>query len=162
MDPLDIDADAPLIIKSAIEQGIRDSFSPLLNHGETKADEYPESTSEVGHGEHVLVDEVDPNADSNVDEVKMVDSGDAASDAPDPMPRMHIVDLQDLVGHTFLLDEQDDGQLFRVKIVEHITDHEESNQMDLEHICFCCSKIVMSQGCPLVNRLSNFNTPMET
>jgi len=45
IDPLDIDADVPLIIKSAIEQGICNSFSPLLNHGETEAHKYPEPTS---------------------------------------------------------------------------------------------------------------------
>jgi len=52
---------------------------------------------------------------------------------------MHIVDPQDLVGHTFLLDEQDDGQRFHAKIVEYVTNHDEKNKMDPEHICFWCT-----------------------
>jgi len=142
INPLDINADVPLIIKSAIKQGICNSFSPSLNHGETKADKYPKSTSRVAHGEHIPVEMVDSDkypkstskvaheehipvetvnsdADSNEDEVKTVDSSDTASDAPDPMPHMHIFDLQDLVGCTFLLDEQDDRQCFHAKIVEY-------------------------------------------
>jgi len=55
------------------------------------------------------------------------------------MPHMHIVNLQDLVGHTFLLDEQDDGQCFRAKIVEYVADHEEKNQTDPEHVPFHCT-----------------------
>jgi len=66
---------------------------------------------------------VNSDADSDVDEVDMVDSGEAASDAPDPKPLMHIVDMQDLVGRTFLLNEQDDGQRFCTKIVEYIANH---------------------------------------
>jgi len=124
---LDVYADVPLLIESAIKQGVQDSFSPSLNHGETKADKYPEPTSKVAHGEHVPVEMVD--SDSDVE-----DSGEA----PDPTPCMHIVDLQDLVRRTFLLDEQDNGQCFCTKIVEYVTDHEEWNQMDPEHVRFRC------------------------
>ena len=35
-------------------------------------------------------------------------------------PSMVVVDPQDLVGHTFLMDECNDGQCFHVKIVECI------------------------------------------
>jgi len=100
-------------------------FSSLLNHGETEADDYPEPTSKNAHGEQVPVE--------------TIDSDEAASDAPDTMPRMHIVDPQDLVGHTFLLNEQDDGQRFCTKTVEYIADHEKKNQMDTEHLCFWCT-----------------------
>jgi len=139
IDPLDIDTDIPHIIKSAIEQGICNSFSPLPNHGETKTNEYPEPTSEVAHGEHVLVEMVDPETDPDGEDVDMVDPGDTPSDAHDPMPHMHLVDLQDLVRCTFLLDEQDDGQRYHAKIVECVTNHEAQNQMDPEHVCFCCT-----------------------
>jgi len=119
IDPLNIDADVPHIIKSAIKQGVCDSFSPLLNHGETKANEYPEPTSEVAHGEHVpvetvdLVETVDPETDPGT-----------PSNAHDATPCMHLIDPQDLVRHTFLLDEQDDGQSYYGKIVECVADHE--------------------------------------
>jgi len=69
----------------------------------------------------------------------MVDSKADSGDAPNPMPRMHLVDQQDLVGHTFLLDEQADGQCYQAKIVECVSDHEERNQMDPEHVLFCCT-----------------------
>jgi len=117
IDPLDIDADVPLIIKSAIEQGVCNSFFPLPNHGEAQDDEYPESTSEVAHGEHVPVETVDSETDPDGDEVNMVDSGDAPSKAHNPMPCMHLVDPQDLVRRTFLLDEHDNGQCYHAKIV---------------------------------------------
>jgi len=52
---------------------------------------------------------------------------------------MHLVDPQDLVGHTFLLDEQDDGQHFRTKIVECVTNHDEWNQTDPKHVRFRCT-----------------------
>jgi len=42
------------IIKSAIEQGVRDSFSPSPNHGETTADEYSQPTSEMVDSEAPL------------------------------------------------------------------------------------------------------------
>jgi len=36
---------------------------------------------------------------------------------------MHLIDPQDLVGCTFLLNEQDDGQRYRAKIVVCVTDN---------------------------------------
>jgi len=52
---------------------------------------------------------------------------------------MHLIDQQYLVRHTFLLDEQDDGQRYCTKIVECVADHEAQNQMDPEHVCFRCT-----------------------
>jgi len=69
----------------------------------------------------------------------MADSGDAPRDAHDSTPCMHLVDPQDLVGCTFNLDEQDDGQRYRAKIVECIANHEERNLTDPEHIRFSCT-----------------------
>jgi len=148
IDPLDINADVPLIIKSAVEQGIRDSFSPLPNHGETKTGKYPKPTSEVAHGEHVPVKMVDSKADARDAPnlmrgehvpVETVNSEADAGDAPNLMPHMHLVDPQDLVGHTFLLDEQADGQCYWAKIVECVADHEERNQTDPEHVWYHCT-----------------------
>jgi len=103
------------------------------------ADEYSEPTSKAVHGEHVPVEMVNTQTDPDGGNVDMVDSGDAPGKAHDPTPCMHLVDPQDLVRHTFLLDEQDDGQRYRKKIVECVAYHEERNQSDPEHVCFCCT-----------------------
>ena len=39
------------------------------------------------------------------------------------LPPMPIINPEDLVGRTFLLDQQEDGQKFRVRIVEAINAH---------------------------------------
>jgi len=68
------------------------------------------------HGEQVQVKTVD----SDKDDVQMTDSEEATNAATKPTPHMHVVDPQDLLGSTFLLDEQDDRQRFRAKIVENV------------------------------------------
>jgi hypothetical protein len=50
-----------------------------------------------------------------------------------------IFDPQDLVGRTFLLDEQQDGQKFRAKIVKLLEDHESELQENPTRIKFLCS-----------------------
>jgi len=125
VDPLNIDANVPQIIKSAIEQGVHNSFSPSPNHGEEIADGSVEPSPADTHGEKVQVETV---------------KDEETSTKPKPLPQMHIVDPQDLVRCTFLLDEQeDDGQRFRAKIVEFVTHHDEKNKMDPEHVCFRCT-----------------------
>ena len=52
-------------------------------------------------------------------------------------PSMAVVDPQDLVGHTFLTDEWDDGQHFCVKIIECICDHESDQVPFLEYKDLC-------------------------
>lgn len=44
----------------------------------------------------------------------------------DPMPKLF--PPGDLVGRTFLMDEQDDGQRFRARIIEAIVDHDKQTQ----------------------------------
>ena len=46
---------------------------------------------------------------------------------------MVVVDPEDLVGRTFLLDAQEDGQRFRARIVEHIKDHESALKQSNDH-----------------------------
>jgi len=50
-----------------------------------------------------------------------------------------VIDPEDLVGCTFLLDEQEDGQRFRVHIVECVAKHDKQTRMDPEHVKFKCS-----------------------
>jgi len=139
VDPLNIDADVPQIIQSAIDQGVCNSFSPLPNHGEESADGYDDPSPADTHGEQVQVEMVDPDDDAVPVETVDPDDDETSCTMPEPLSTMHIVDPQDLVGHTFLLDERDDGQRFRAKIVEYVADHEEKNQTDPEHVCFRCT-----------------------
>ena len=52
---------------------------------------------------------------------------------------MAIMDPQDLVGHMFLMDEQDNGQCFHACIVECINKHEQGHHTINKHIKFRCS-----------------------
>ena len=52
---------------------------------------------------------------------------------------MAIVDPQDLVGHTFLMDKWEDGLHFCTCIVEYIIEHEQGHNTNEENIKFWCS-----------------------
>ena len=47
--------------------------------------------------------------------------------------------LEDLVGQTFLMDEQNDGQRFRARIVKLIEDHESDLDDNPTRMKFICS-----------------------
>ena len=68
------------------------------------------------------------------------DHGETSLPSPssndDSTSSMAIVDPQDLVGHTFLMDEREDGQRFCARIVEYINEHEEGCNTNEEHIKF--------------------------
>jgi hypothetical protein len=49
---------------------------------------------------------------------------------------MVIVDPQELLGHTFLMDTQEDGQRFRARIVECISNHESNVRHSDDHVKF--------------------------
>jgi hypothetical protein len=61
---------------------------------------------------------------------------------PDPSERpptgddMVIVDPQELLGCTFLMDTQEDGQRFRACIIECISDHESNIRCSDDHVKF--------------------------
>ena len=55
---------------------------------------------------------------------------------PGPMP---IINPTDLVGRTFLLDGQEDGQTFRARIVEAINAHQDKVKDNPELLKFRCS-----------------------
>jgi hypothetical protein len=50
-----------------------------------------------------------------------------------------IVNPQELLGHTFLMDTQEDGQRFRDRIVECISDHESNIRRSDNHVKFWIS-----------------------
>jgi hypothetical protein len=60
------------------------------------------------------------------------------SEEPEPIPPL-ATSPQDLVGRTFLMDEQPDGQHFWAQIVECINNHESETQQTSEHVKFQCS-----------------------
>jgi hypothetical protein len=47
-----------------------------------------------------------------------------------------IVNPQELLGHTFLINTQEDGQRFRARIVECISDHESNVRRSDDHVKF--------------------------
>ncbi len=63
------------------------------------------------------------------------DDADGESKAHN-MPVFHPIDL---VGHTFLLEPQEDGQRFHARIVKAIENHEDNLNKDPECMQFLCS-----------------------
>jgi hypothetical protein len=71
----------------------------------------------------------------DLDPVDSLDRGEE-NDLVMPMP---IGDPNDLVGRTFLMPPQEDGQRFRARIVRAILDNEWNLAKDEDHIHFLCS-----------------------
>ena len=107
LDPLN--EDFPDIVKSLRQQPGQDVYSHVLDHGETDA-----------HTQNLHEENASPMNVSNTS-----------------TPSMAVVDPQDLVGHTFLMDECNDGQHFFAKIVECIRDHESDQVPFLEYEDLC-------------------------
>ncbi len=61
---------------------------------------------------------------------------DADGTKSSQLPTFH---PSDLVGHTFLLDPQEDGQQFCARIVEAVEDHDAKLHQKPERFKFCCS-----------------------
>ena len=100
LDPLN--EDFPEIDKSLRQQSGQDVDSPASDHGETDAHTW------------------------NLTKWwKCVTPMNVSNTSTPPMA---VVDPQDLVGCTFLMDECDHGQCFHVKIVKCICDHESASQ----------------------------------
>jgi len=57
---------------------------------------------------------------------------------PPPTSNAPLIDITDLVGRTFLIN-QDDGERHRARIVDVISDHEDMVEQDPERIKFLCS-----------------------
>ena len=80
----------------------------------------------------VVIDSNSTLLDHGEQQVPMQHSNDLTSP-------MAIIDPQDLVGRTFLMDMRDDGQCFHAQIVEYIDEHMHNCHKTPEHMKFCCS-----------------------
>jgi hypothetical protein len=65
-----------------------------------------------------------------------MEPADESPECPSTGDNMVIVDPQELLGHTFLMDTQEDGQRFRARIVECISDHESNVRRSDDHVKF--------------------------
>jgi hypothetical protein len=70
------------------------------------------------------------------DEHLYMESTPDPSECPSTGDDMVIVDPQELLGCTFLMDTQEDGQRFRAHIIECISDHESNVHHSDDHIKF--------------------------
>jgi hypothetical protein len=61
---------------------------------------------------------------------------DESPERPSTGDDMVIVNPQELLGCTFLMDTQEDGQRFRARIVECISDHESNVHRSDDHVKF--------------------------
>jgi hypothetical protein len=83
------------------------------------------------HGEDFSLHSMEPT-----DEHPYTESTPEPSERPSTGDDMVIVDPRELLGHTFLMDTQEDGQRFRARIVECISDHESNVRRSDDHAKF--------------------------
>jgi hypothetical protein len=83
------------------------------------------------HGENFSLHSMEPT-----DEHPYTESTPDPSEHPSTGDNTVIVDPQELLGHTFLMDTQEDGQRFRACIVECISDHESNVRRSDDHVKF--------------------------
>ena len=79
------------------------------------------------------------NYDESRQPSKVVTSRHDYTEDDTPLPPMPITNPEDLVGRTFLMEEQEDGQKFRARIVEAINSHEDEVMKNPELLKFKCS-----------------------
>jgi hypothetical protein len=115
LDPLN--DEPPEVIRSLCKA------SPASDHGENFSLHSMEPTNE------------DPYTESTPDPSECPSTGDDTV----------IVDPQELLGRTFLMDTQEDGQRFRACIVECISDHESNVRRSDNHVKFRISFIEKNQ-----------------
>jgi len=101
-------------------RGIHNTYSLLPDHGEGNA----QGNAELSPSEDTNNETISPD---------MASHGESPTD-DEPMPQMAVIDPQDLVKCTFLLDEQDDGQCVCARIVECIAKHDKQARMAPKHI----------------------------
>jgi hypothetical protein len=65
-----------------------------------------------------------------------MEPADESPERPSTGDDMVIVDPQELLGHTFLMDAQEDGQRFRARIVKCFSDHESNVHRSDDHVKF--------------------------
>ena len=119
-------------IRSAADPNARNLRLDLLN------DEPPEviwslrkASPASDHGEDFSLHSMEPT-----DEHPYTESTPDPSERPSTGDDMVIVNPQELLGCTFLMDTQEDGQRFRAHIVECISDHESNVRRSDDHVKF--------------------------
>jgi hypothetical protein len=83
------------------------------------------------HGEDFSLHSMEPT-----DEHPYMESTPDSSERPSTGDNTVIVDPQELLGRTFLMDTQEDGQRFCTRIVECISDHESNVPRSDNHVKF--------------------------
>ena len=74
-----------------------------------------------------------PNEDELIPEILKSKHDRSSETDVKPMPT---IDVEDLIGRTFLMPRKEDGQRFRAKIVEAISDHERGLSEEAVHVKF--------------------------
>jgi hypothetical protein len=119
-------------IRSAADPNVRNLHLDPLN------DELPEvirslckASPALDHGEDFSLHSMEPT-----DEHPYTESTPDPSERPSTGDDKVIIDPQELLGHTFLMDTQEDGQRFHAHIVECISDHESNVCRSDDHVKF--------------------------
>jgi hypothetical protein len=85
------------------------------------------------HGEDFSLHSTEPTEDFSL---HSTDPTDENPERPSTRDDTVIVDPQELLGRTFLMDTQEDGQRLRARIVECISDHESNVRHSDDHVKF--------------------------
>jgi hypothetical protein len=85
------------------------------------------------HGEDFSLHSMEPTEDFSLHSTEPTDEN---PECPSTRDNTVIVNPQELLGRTFLMDTQEDGQRFRDRIVECISDHESNVRRSDDHVKF--------------------------
>jgi hypothetical protein len=119
-------------IRSAADPNARNLRLDPLNDKPPEVIRSPRKASPASdHGENFSLHSMEPT-----DEHPYTESTPDPSEHPSTGDDTVIVDPQELLGCTFLMDTQEDGQRFRTHIVECISDHESNVRHSDDHVKF--------------------------
>jgi hypothetical protein len=119
-------------IRSAADPNARNLCLDPLNDRLPEVNQFLCKASPASdHGEDFPLHSMEPT-----DEHPYTESTPDPSEHPSTGDDMVIVNPQELLGHTFLMDTQEDGQRFRAHVVECISDHESNVCRSDDHVKF--------------------------
>jgi hypothetical protein len=121
-------------------------FSKTVGHGMTYK-VLSDDTSKIFHCSKVrtALDPDAPNLRADLFDGEEVDSPTIIKlikdgrDNPVKQTQLEIIKPSELIGRTFLMEPQEDGQVFRARIVQAITDNERKLEENPDRIKFLCS-----------------------
>jgi hypothetical protein len=119
-------------IRSAADPNVRNlRLDPLNDEPPEVIQSLRKASPASDHGEDFSLHSMEPT-----DEHPYMESTPDPSEHPSTGDNMVIVDPQELLGHTFLMDTQEDSQRFCARIIECISNHKSNVRHSDNHVKF--------------------------